>query len=325
MSKKTKIRLRYKGQSVNDHNMDVTDLGSSLMALGELCRLANHKFNKDDANVHVFVRADQEHQCFELVLEVFQSLKANALGLIGEPVVQDIKEILEWIGLIGGGGYGLFRFLAWIKGRNVENVEIKKENGKDVAVVTIKGGDRITVNSNVYQLFQDKNIVHVAGKTISPLEKNGYSSIEFEESPNKIQKIIKEDVEYIKASVKAIDLIPIEEPQQFNAWLRVYAPVYNESANKWRFRFGDKSVEYFDISNTSIAKDAVERGGSLMDDLYHVKAELCQSINRSGNIKNEYSIIEVLEFKQASNIIQTELKMDDNNDKPTKEDNNEIQ
>ena len=75
-------------------------------------------------------------------------------------------------------------------------------------------------------------------------------------------------------------------------------PVYDEKAERWRFRFGDH-IEYFDISKTTIAQDAIRRGGALMDDAYKVKAKLVQSRTQSGKISNRYSVVSVEDFKPA--------------------------
>ena len=315
MPKVITIRLRYTGEAVDDHNMDVTHLGSSLFAVGELCRLANRQFNKDDANVHVLVRTDQEHQCFEIVLEVFNSFMANAQELIGKPKTKDIKEILEWIGILISPflfGVGLYKYLEWKRGRKIESTKIEEKKGKETVTVKSEKGDSITIVKEVWEMSKNKEIVKMAGKTIEPLQKDGYSTIEFEKSSDEIQQITKEQAGNIAASVRVIDDQLLEGPQYFNVLLRVYSPVYEANAKKWRFRFGT-NVEYFDISETNIAKDAIKRGGALIDDLYHVKAKLDQSINSKGNIKNEYSIVEVIEFRQAPAIVQTEMEINDDN------------
>ena len=314
MSKKTTIRLRYTGEAVDDHNMDVTHLGSSLFAVGELCKLANWQFNQNDANVHVFVRTDKEHHCFEIVLEVFQSFLANAHQIIGSPVTTDIKEILEWIGiykeLVGGGvggGVGLYKFLRWKKDRKIDPTTVIENEKKGTVTITIDPDDAITIKKETWELSKNKEVVKMAGKAIAPLQKDGYSSMEFEGSDKSKQRITKEEAKDIITSVKSYDAQQLTEPQIIEAWLSVYSPVYKADAKKWRFLFGG-SVEYFDISNTDIAKEAIQRGGAFTDDLYHVKAEITQSLNQSGKIKNEYSIIEVIEFKQVQQLIQTEIE-----------------
>ena len=313
MANTTTIRLRYRGDAVDDHNMEVTHLGSSLFAIGELCRLANYEVNGDRAKIHVFVRTDHEHQCFEIILEVFQSLYSNVQDLISHSETQSTKEILEWIGIIGsmtGPPYGLYKFLEWRKGRKVQVTTDSHEERKEKVTVQIENGEeKITIEKEVWELSQNTEVLKMAAKTIQPLQENGYETIEFEEEPGKVQEISIEAANDISASTK-IAICQEFERQEFTVWLSVYAPVYKSNAKQWRFNFGGKT-EYFDISRTNIAKDAIERGGALMDDLYHVKVELTQSVSTSGKIKNSYTIVEVIEFRPASTIVsQVELLTD---------------
>ena len=312
MAKET-IRLRFRGPKVDDHHMDVVHLGSSLLAVGELCKIANREFNGDQANVHVFVRTDHEHQCFEIILEIFQTLLPNVHSLIGNPQTQTIKEILEWLGIIVeiGGYFGLYQFLEWCKGRKVEPTEIVHKERKETVTVQVENGEeKITIRKEVWDLSQNTEAVRLAAKTIQPLQEDGYETVEFEETPDKVQKISKDQANNIVASANHIpEGEKLTEPQTITTWLSVYAPVYEANAQRWRFRFGE-NVEYFDISQTTIAKDAVTRGGALMNDLYLAKVEFSQSITKSGRISNNYSIVQVIDFQPATMVYQTELNLD---------------
>ena len=55
-----------------------------------------------------------------------------------------------------------------------------------------------------------------------------------------------------------------------------------------------------DISETTIASKALERGGALINDTYRVKLEIQQVKTSAGNFKNKYKIKKVLEFHPAS-------------------------
>ena len=89
-----------------------------------------------------------------------------------------------------------------------------------------------------------------------------------------------------------------EEPDTITAWLRVYSPVYDEKADKWRFWYGDHTI-YADITETNIARDAIARGGAFVNDLYKVKMEVKQRFTKNGNMRLDYKIINVLDFRSA--------------------------
>ncbi len=52
------LKIRFDGPALGEHSMDVTVLGPSLTAFGELLRDANRKINGNDTNVRVQLHAD---------------------------------------------------------------------------------------------------------------------------------------------------------------------------------------------------------------------------------------------------------------------------
>ena len=128
------------------------------------------------------------------------------------------------------------------------------------------------------------------------------------ENPDRRETITKEDAEDIglSATVNLSEEPEETEPQLFTAWLTVHAPVYDLQAPRWRFRFGN-NVEYFDITRTSIAREAIKRGGALLNDTYQARIELVQTMTEGGKIGNHYSVVEVLRFVPAKLLEQGNL------------------
>ena len=89
------------------------------------------------------------------------------------------------------------------------------------------------------------------------------------------------------------------DPQVVTAHLRVYSPVFDANAEKWRFSYGDQRI-YADISETSIAEDALARGGAFTYDIYKVRMSITEYLTPNGNFRNEYKILEVLEYDPAA-------------------------
>jgi len=85
----------------------------------------------------------------------------------------------------------------------------------------------------------------------------------------------------------------IEEPKSrtVTATLYVYSPVFDKKAPNWRFLYRGKPI-YADISETSIARDAIKRGGSFTNDRYRVRME----VNESDEGTPHYKIEGVLDF-----------------------------
>jgi hypothetical protein len=98
--------------------------------------------------------------------------------------------------------------------------------------------------------------------------------IEFSEADD--QQISIYGGEAIRAIVRSCDAGPdpievapdlIAAPKTVTATLYSYGPVFDAKAKNWRFKHQRKPI-YADISETNIAKDAVRRGGSFMNDRY---------------------------------------------------------
>ena len=303
------IRFRFNGPAVVGHTIDVVDLAPSLLALGELCKLTNRNLNKNRAAVSVLVSTDHEHECFELSFQLVQSLFDEVKSLLGREDIKTAKDILEWLGIVVGTSYGLFKLLAWIKGRKIESSELIDKDGKDVAQIKVVGdGNTVIVDKEVWDLAQDKEIVKNASKIVKPLCDADYDSIEFQDSEGQIQIVSKDDAKGISetANITFIDISEEKMASEFTARISVYAPVYDPNAKKWRFMFGDHP-EYFDISETSIAQDAIDRGGALIDDAYKVKVRLTQTTTDAGKISNHYSIVSVENFSPAPMIKQQRM------------------
>lgn len=83
------------------------------------------------------------------------------------------------------------------------------------------------------------------------------------------------------------------------AWLSIYSPVFDLSAQNWRFRLG-KDVIYADISETNIAQEAMERGGVGIEDAYQVRLEITTPVDAKGTkLAPTYKVLEVVRFVQA--------------------------
>jgi hypothetical protein len=85
------------------------------------------------------------------------------------------------------------------------------------------------------------------------------------------------------------------EPQTVVAHLKVYSPVFDPAAPRWRFEYGQERI-YADISDTSIARDAVERGVVADGDIYRVTLQITEHETPTHQFRNEYKILNVLDF-----------------------------
>ncbi len=307
-----KVRIRYDGPALAGHSIDVDDLAPALLAIGELCKLANKKFNGDRAAVKVLVNADLDQSCFELNLELVQSLFDHARLIIGKDDVATAKEILEWLGIISasaGSVYGLYELLKVLKNRQIESTKLTVQNGTNVTQVHIKGDNNvINVHPQTGELFKDPAAISNVQKTLKPLAKDGYESLWFETEGGDKEGISKNEAKLILNYHIPDD--EEETPQEFIAWVEIYSPVYSRDAGSWRFLLNGRA-EHMDISDTDIASKAMERGGTSVGDAYKVNLIMVQKRTASNRITASYKIKDVLDFRPSTIVDQRDLLEED--------------
>jgi len=311
---KQEFSIAYNGDDrEDDHTIDVETLGPALVAFGRLIREANTEFNGKSATARVMVVSDFEHKCFNINFEVILNLVEQAKSLIGTQSAVDAKEILEWIGIIGGPpmtAFGFLKFLRWRKGRKIETVtRIEDKSQKGIVNVTIVGdGNTVNVTENVMNLAKNRRALKATRDAFAPVGQEGFDRIEFKKGDETIDTFKMDAADEIIASCN----VGIEESHDFepdmdvtSAWLTVHGPVYDAKSKNWRFKLG-KDVIIANITETSIAQDALARGGAFVEDSYYVRLEITTPADSEGRkMKPAYKILEVLRFVPANPTSQT--------------------
>jgi hypothetical protein len=202
------------------------------------------------------------------------------------------------VGTITGGVFG---YLKWKNGRKVERVEPLKDS--PIVIVRVEGDNNtIQINRDVWKLSENKQVLEGVEGALSPVEDKTSESIEFRENDKPLAIFRREEVKAIIASCEAgPDPIVVGneeevEPKTVAANLYTYGPVFDAKAPNWRFRYRNKPI-YADVRETTIAKDAVTRGKSSMNDRYRVRMEVTPPAIEGGD--THYKIIDVLDFQPA--------------------------
>lgn len=203
MARRATAIIRYDGPALAEHEMDVHELAPALLALGELCRTANQIYNGDSATVRVLVRADVDQKCFQLQIELVQSLYESLTTILEGERVKDAKDILEWIGIfagagvvVGGGLFGLYRQI--FGGARFEGTSIQITAEAGSIIYNVPGdGVKIEVPQEVHVLFRDPRMLAATKKLLAPLEIVGYESLEFETNGRLAQVFTREEARHI--------------------------------------------------------------------------------------------------------------------------------
>jgi hypothetical protein len=186
MGRRAQAIIRYDGPALSHHEMDVHDLAPALLALGDVCKIANEVFNGSATSLQVLVRADVEQKCFQLQIQLVQTLFEQLTAILDADAIQDAKNILEWLGIfaggtvvVGGGLFGLYKAITRDYSDGTPNIEVRAEGGSIVYHV-VGDGNTIVVPAPVHKLAQDPRMFPTMKRVLGPLTKEGYDRLEFE-------------------------------------------------------------------------------------------------------------------------------------------------
>jgi hypothetical protein len=297
------FQVAYDGKHLHDaHSMDVQELAPALLSFGRLVRETNSQLNGNKADVKVLVTSNFEHKCFNINFEIVQTVLHHISTFLQSEEVKTARGILVDLGIIGGSsGLGLFGYLKWKKGNKIASTADTDKQG--IVIVQLGNGNTAEVNSDAIRLADNSKIRAALEGILSPLGTDGIKKISFRQDDQEVVSLDDDGAKEILSTFALPtssddDEVSDELPDTVTAWLRVYSPVYDEKAGKWRFYYGDSPI-YADIADTTIARDALKRGGALVNDLYKVKMEVRQHLTPAGNVRLDYKVIEVLDFRPA--------------------------
>lgn len=234
-----KTIIKYDGPSVDQKQMDVADLAPSLLSLSDLIKDVNRKFNGNRATIKVYVNADLEQNCFELIVHVSQTLLDSLTVLISDYRVIQAKEILEWIGIITGGstfvGVTLYKLIKFLNGKKVTSVAKVKIKDHDYEIL-IKAVDKegnpsdISVLEMVYELYSSYLTRKRAIDVLAPLKNQGYDRIQFHDGKKVYEEFKKPDLPSIE---ECPEVVPSNVTHsEIKTVVRIRKPAY-EGTSKW--------------------------------------------------------------------------------------------
>ena len=247
--KEVKTIIKFDGEKLRAHKMDVSHLAPSLLALSEVFKKANKQFNGENSSLQILVQANIEQNCFELQISLVQSAWENISSLIKNQDVITTKELLEWIligGTIGGGvGLSLFKLIGRLKNKEIDKVTIQENN--DEVQIKVKGDkNNISISKKVFYLYSNKDIRKKAIETQQPLKEEGYDTLEFYDKKigtfHKIEKKdVPDDIQDCPDLIKTDTLL-----SQIETIIRIKKPDY-EGQSQWTIVYeGLKQAEIAD-------------------------------------------------------------------------------
>ncbi len=251
MTKHVRTTLKYDGPALSGHEMDVQDLAPALLALADMIQIANKRFNGDHASIKVLVNADVEQKCFMIDISLVQSFLEQAKGFLGDDSVKTAKEIAEWIGILSGGGLGLFKLLKFIREAKQAQTPFQIENSSDGNITIIGNGKQITIPREVYNLALEPKMIEKAKAVMRPLEKEGYETLSFLENEREIFEVTKDEAKDISGFPdRPLSDIPTESVSHIRGQVRIKSAQYEGNA-QWSFLWNGRAINAEMIDNAA--------------------------------------------------------------------------
>ena len=286
--------IKYDGEALKNHTMDLQDLAPALLALSELIQEASKMVLGNDTKVNVYIKGNPEQGSVLFNLEVIKSLAKQVLDLFKSEeagAFSNLITVLEAIGLIGGAG--LIGFILKVKkNKKIKSIELKDNQ----ANITFYGDNNTYIeNLHVGQMILNNNSIYNINKIVKPLEQEGIDSFCCGTKDEHIT-ILKQDLEYFKNSQPE----EILNKNIIKQWVTIESLNFKEK-NKWKVNHG--SFASFVAIEDEEFLEKINKNEVLFgkNDMLHVEMEIEQYMFQN-TLKNRYAIKKILEHKHINQL-----------------------
>lgn len=292
------FRVVYDGPAVEDGEMDVSQLASSLLALGKLIENADAIRTGEPGRVKVRVKSDVMRGSFDVGIAVhwIDGLKDAAIAWAMTPEGAGTLALLSLLGfnvkdLGKAGGKGVIQVVRWLRGRRIKS-QVFLEDGN--TRITAEDGEQLDVNPTVARMVEEPSIRQPLERFTEPLREDGVDEIRFEEKPGYAdERIGAEEADSFTATAGS-------DPSSSDTFRATYQikRLFFDRGRKWRLSNGAQTITAEIEDEDFWTKiDAAEMSFSKEDYLV-CDVRMDQWLSQSG-LKTEYVIVRVVDHIPA--------------------------
>jgi hypothetical protein len=288
--------IKYDGEALADHAMDVNDLASALQAVPTLIQEANRIANDDGSTISVKVQAPTAGS-FEICFSVIHDAAEHSVDFFnssGVSALANATSLLWWgtpTATDGGTAPALIAFIRFMKGRQAERVAQIDEGFAEVET----DGGNIRIPTKVWELYQSPTIRAAFYQVLRPLEKDGVEKVEFNSSSGQTAEVEKDDAKYYLPPPEHVEPLQVFPPREtfvnvVHMWFR--------NGNKWMFTEGGNEWSA-EIKDQRFIESLL-KGEETISANDYLKVIVKQTQTRYGpTIHSDYEILKVLEHKKV--------------------------
>lgn len=295
MSSTVHFSIKYDGPALADHQMDVRELAPALIALSNLLEEANKAAYPDSTEVRVQVKGNFKGGSFGVDFIALQTISQQIVTMLTGPqasAAANLSGILQGIGLIGGGTYGLIGLIKWLKGRKPTSIT-KRDDMEIFEIRTLEEIETFEVDLVTGRLYRSRVVRQSLAKVLKPLERDGIDV--FATGINGVTQnvVTKDELPSFIESAQEVDVV--SDTTTEGALLQVESAVFKDG-NKWRFSDGATSffAEITDRGFLERVESGTERFGK--GDVLVVDLRRVQIITDNG-LRLDYKVERVRQHR----------------------------
>lgn len=283
---KTNFTVKYDGEALANHEMDVAILAPALMGMQKVLDALVTESTEGEYRASLKIKGNAKAGSIEieLVTQAISNMKLLKDIIVDVFSYRDVVALATITTL-------LVPLLTLIKKFGRKKPTKVKDMG-DGNVKLYFDSDITIVNNHVYHVYNNFEVREAAYKAVKPLEQEGIDSFVIYEKSKKLVEVNKEDVSrFVPPSVA--DRMLVSEEITF---LQIVTIKFNMN-NKWQFTQGDSVINANILDDDFIAK--VRNGVPFQDgDILKVKLQK-EQYQEKGKLKTNYRILEVFEHQKA--------------------------
>ncbi|HTV42318.1 MAG TPA: hypothetical protein VMF08_17240 [Candidatus Sulfotelmatobacter sp.] len=291
--------IKYEGEALADHTIDVLDLAPALLALPTLIQEANRIANNDGSTLSIRVKppsVSASAGSFEIGFSVIRDAVEHSVDFFNAPGVSALTNAtsLLWWGTAtatAGAEATLIAFVRFMEGRKAQKVTRIDDSFVEVET----DGDSIKIRAKVWELYQSPTIRAAFYQVVKPLERDGVEKLEFKSPAGQTAEVKQEDAPFYLPPPEHVE--PLQEFPPRETFVNV-VHMWFRNGNKWRFSEGDNEWSA-DVKDHRFIESLL-KGEETISANDYLKVVVKQTQTRYGStIHSDYEILKVLEHRKV--------------------------
>ena len=287
------FRVVYDGPAVEDGEMDVSQLASSLLALGKLIENTDEIITGEQGRIRIRVQSDVRRGSFDVGLVLSIDNAWDALNAAKAWMLSPEGAATAWLlGVLGLDaktlGSGLVQAVRWLRGRKVASKVVLADGNTELHA---EDGEKLIVSQEVGRIIDEPTVRQPLERFTDPLREDGIETIRFEREPGIVTEAIEaEEAPAFQATAGADPT----STSRFEATYQIKR-LYFEPGKKWRLSSGSSAI-YANIEDGQFW-DRVAKGEEKFtaNDYLLCAVRMDQWFGPNGGLKTEYAVERVID------------------------------